>query len=130
MSQVVETDFVIMRDEEILYFATYTIVNVSQPSIIVNEHYVVIEYEQIDDENSKLNNKGKEVTNETRARGLGIVIVKLEEVSIPILHCKVYDSDQKEVENCGDPKPGNELAERSWETVNEALRKVTDQDDT
>ena len=45
MSQVVETDFVIMRDEEILYFATYTIVNVSQPSIIVNEHYVVIEYE-------------------------------------------------------------------------------------
>ena len=55
----------------------------------MDENYVIVEDEEIHDEKSKLNDESQEIANETWTAGFLIVNVEFEEVSIPILGCKV-----------------------------------------
>lgn len=75
MPNVVEADFIVIGNEEVLHLATDTIVNIRQSPIIMNEHDVVVEYEQIDDKDAQLNDKSKEISHKARPRSLIVVIV-------------------------------------------------------
>lgn len=57
MSEIVETDFIILRYEEITHFTADSHIDVCKSSIHVNEHYIIVEDKQVDDKEAQMNNK-------------------------------------------------------------------------
>ena len=91
MSEIVEADLAVHGEEEPVGLPTDPHVDVTQPTVHVDEHYVVVEYEQVHDEKAQMDDEGQEVAHEARVGlTLGIVQVELEEVAFPVLRGEVY----------------------------------------
>jgi hypothetical protein len=77
--QIVEADLAVHGEEEPVCLPTDPHVDVTQAAVHVDEHYVVVEYEQVDDEQAQMDDEGQEVAHEARVGlTLGIVQVELE----------------------------------------------------
>lgn len=68
----------------------------------MNEHDIVVEDEEIHYDEAQFNDKCQEVAYECTwsSLSLSVVVCQFEEISIPILHCKVNDSDKEEIKEC------------------------------
>jgi hypothetical protein len=77
--QIVEADLAVHGEEEPVCLPTDPHVDVTQAAVHVDEHYVVVEYEQVDDKEAQMDDEGQEVAHEARVGlTLGIVQVELE----------------------------------------------------
>ena len=89
--QIVVADLAVHGEEEPVSLPAYPHVDVAKAAVHVDEHYVVVEYEQVDDQQAQMDDEGQEVTHEARVGlSLRIVQVELEEVAFPVLRGEVY----------------------------------------
>jgi hypothetical protein len=119
MSQVVETDLAVHGKEKLLIRgATDSHVDVTKATVHMDEHYVVVEDEQVHYEKAQMDDEGEEIPYKARiCLTLRIVEVELEKVSCPILRSEINHADQEKVEDCRQAIPSYEFAEGNWETV-------------
>ena len=84
--QIVEADLAVHGEEEPVGLPADPHVDVTETTVHVDEHYVVVEYEQVHDEKAQMDDEGQEVANEARVGlTLRIVQVELEEIAFPVL---------------------------------------------
>jgi hypothetical protein len=57
-------------------------VNVAESCITMNERYVVIKDEEIDNHHSELNQQGQEKSYNTSVLSLLVIVIELEEIAI------------------------------------------------
>ncbi len=91
MPQIVVADLAVHGEEKPAGFSADPHVDVTKAAVHVNEHYVVVEYEQVDDQQAKMDDEGQEVAHKARVGlTLRIVQIELEEVAFPVLRGEVY----------------------------------------
>jgi hypothetical protein len=91
MPQIVVADLAVHGEEEPVGLTADPHVDVAQATVHMDEHYVVVEYEQVDDQQAQMDDEGQEVAHEARVGlTLRIVQVELEEVAFPVLRGEVY----------------------------------------
>jgi len=64
--QIVEADLAVHWEEEPVGLPTDPHVDVTETTVHVDEHYVVVENEQVHDEKAQMDDEGQEVAHEAR----------------------------------------------------------------
>lgn len=114
--QQTKAQLVVVRNKVITTFSRDSEVDIGDLLVVVDEENVLIEENDIDKNDHKLNQEGQEVAHKARACTLFIEVVEeLEKVSSIILICKVNDCDQGEVKHREESEPSEGFAEDSWE---------------
>jgi hypothetical protein len=122
--QVVKRDFIISGQEELVLLGVDSHVDIGQPPIQVDKNNVVVEDEGVDDQEAEVDQEGKEVAYKATRGRFSVVPVQLEDVPVPILGCKVNDSDKDKVKDRANAIPSYEPAHHWWEAEDLLLTQV------